>query len=871
MNQTPSQKASAFLERRSGWIVTGIVLATILLLLPLVALAPGEQASTEPGGPVFDLRDLVNERFPDELYVPTYILESPDGPEGDILNQAALWELYQNEEEMRRLDERGELHPPKLEVQSYLYKGISPSTQRPVHGIYSVADAVQAALGEIGSDLERATDEEVKIALHFVLLEGSPTIGFMESISERASYTLEYVEGIGQYRRWRSPAIISFVFAENDKLGGGPQTINVGADEAAIQKEHFGRNILRALRGDERNYRLWGLVLDPNLESQDEGRTTMPFIVATVIAVLVVIGISLRSWRAVLLSAIGLGMMIVWLKGISNLVGLKAGLVVELIVPIAMISLGVDFAIHALHRYREERDRGLGPRPALRVGFAGVVGALVLAMLTDGMAFFSNTVSGIESIIGFGIAAGIAVISSFIIMGVFIPLVYMRLDALRKSGHPDDAPGPGGHTSTRGDASREFLRVEWIVARLARRRLIVLPIVAIITGAALVFAFRLEAELDVKDFFDSSSDFVVGLDKFDYHVGNTQGEPGIIYIEGDLSSDESLEALRELEGKLKVNPHVGKGADGEPTFYSWTIFDLMESLIDSDYARSQVQRVTGQTITDEDGDKIPDSRAQVRATIEYIVEYGIPMDESTPIFTARQVRGSLSLDPTKDANNALLLRVALPGTREQSKVASAREAVESNLEFLDEVSSISMVGLTGSAFTREASLDAAVRSLLISLPVAVVACFLVAAVFMRSVRYAFVTIIPIGLVVAWLYAIMYLLGFDLNFVTATIGAISIGVGVDFSIHLTQRFREEVSRDGSGMGAIERAAKSTGMALIGSASSSVLGFAIMGFAPMPMFSAYGTLTAVMVFMAAAAALLVLPSLLLLVTPRREPPS
>ena len=77
-------------------------------------------------------------------------------------------------------------------------------------------------------------------------------------------------------------------------------------------------------------------------------------------------GISLRSWRVVLLTAVGLAMLIVWLKGISNLIGLKAGLVVELIVPIAMISLGVDFAIHAIHRYREERSRGLGPRMALR-------------------------------------------------------------------------------------------------------------------------------------------------------------------------------------------------------------------------------------------------------------------------------------------------------------------------------------------------------------------------------------------------------------------------------------------------------------------------------------------------------------------------
>ena len=868
MSGRASETFSAFLERYSGWIVIGVVVATLLLIIPLIALAPKEQASTDPGGPVFDLRDLVDERFPPALYVPSYILESRDGPEGDVLTQPVLWELYQNEEALRQADERGELRPPKLEAQPYLYRGNNPNTQLPIHGMYTVADAVQSVLVDIGTSLERATDEEVKIALHFVLHQDSPTFSLMESISEKATFTLEEAEGIGQYRRWTSPAIINFVIAENDRLGGGPLTINVGGDETALQKEHFGRIVQAILRGEERSYRLWGVALDPNLESQDEGRTTVPFIFATVLAVLVVIGISLRSWRAVLLSAIGLAMLIVWLKGISNLVGLKAGLVVELIVPIAMISLGVDFAIHALHRYGEERGKGLGPRPALRVGFAGVMGALVLAMLTDGMAFFSNTVSGIESIIGFGVAAGIAVVSSFVIMGVWAPLAFMRLDARRGYSQPDAQPVSEPGVSDDVSPSRTARSAQWVVARLARSRLIVLPLAAVVTAAALVFAFRLEAQLDVKDFFDSKSDFVVGLDKLDHHVGETQGEPGIIYIEGDLSSRESLEALRELHAKLKANPYVGQGADGEPTLYSWTIFELMERVVANEYARSQVELVTKQAVTDVDGDGLPDTQAQVRAAFDYIVQYGIPLNESTLAFTPAQVQGSLFHDPTGRDPDAIQILVALPGTREQAVVSRARDAVEADLEFLEDVPSISTAGLTGSAFTRGASLDAAVRSLLRSLPIAVASCFLVAAVFMRSVRYAFVTIIPIGLVVAWLYGIMYLLGFDLNFVTATIGAVSIGVGVDFSIHLTQRFREEMARAGDGLVAIERSARSTGMALIASASSSVAGFTIMGFAPMPMFSAYGILTAVMVFMAAAAALLVLPSLLLLVTPQRR---
>ena len=52
----------------------------------------------------------------------------------------------------------------------------------------------------------------------------------------------------------------------------------------------------------------------------------------------------------------------------------------------------------------------------------------------------------------------------------------------------------------------------------------------------------------------------------------------------------------------------------------------------------------------------------------------------------------------------------------------------------------------------------------------------------------------------------------------------------------------------------------------SALSLIIGVAIMGFAPMPLFASYGLLTAVMIFFAVAASLLVLPSLLLLVTPR-----
>ncbi|UCC60691.1 MAG: MMPL family transporter, partial [Dehalococcoidia bacterium] len=124
-----------------------------------------------------------------------------------------------------------------------------------------------------------------------------------------------------------------------------------------------------------------------------------------------------------------------------------------------------------------------------------------------------------------------------------------------------------------------------------------------------------------------------------------------------------------------------------------------------------------------------------------------------------------------------------------------------NLTVLSESPAITYVGLTGSPFIRLAQLDAPTKTLQKSLPIAAATVLVLLLAVMRSLRYAMVTIIPIGLVVSWLYGTMYLTGYPLNYVTATIGAVSLGVGIDYSIHMTERFREELRRAPSKMQAM----------------------------------------------------------------------
>ena len=775
----------------------------------------------------------------------------------------------------------------------------------------------------------------MKLALH-QLFSDPRGVEFRDNLSVETTSELRLVAG-QEIDYWGSPAMLTFVVADNEKLGGGSFLVGVGRDEVTKQKEQFNRGIQEILRGDQESYDLWGIAIDVGLEIEDESAIAGPFIMFTVIAVLIVVGVSLRSYWAVALTGAGAGLLMIWLKGITNLIGLKSGLLIDLLAPIAMISLGVDAAIHALRRYEEEKNKGYERRLALRSGFVGVLSALTLAMLTDTVAFLSNITSGIEAIIGFGIGAGIAVASSFVILGVVAPLAMMRVDILRENGGlQTETPirsqlaslsqilatvaaaiftGIGiifliaidpeigialivafivfgiltpllvmkrlrrrrsGLTSLLAvpDAISQAEAVpkkeSWTqaaltttVVGLARRRAITLPLAAFITIIAISFALKLEATFDVRDFFDSSSDFVVSLDKLDEHVGKTAGEPALVYIKGDLTEPQSLEATQQMLERMRDNTYLARNTDGELNI-GLSVFTFLNRMVNSEYAVAQVEEITGVAIVDSDEDGVPDKKAQIKAAYDYMVVRGVPLDESTLAYDPVRVRETLFHDLSGAEEDATILEFGIPGSREQSIVTAAREAIEKDMKTLSETASISDSGLTGSPFTREAGLKATTQSLSVSLPIAVVLCFLVILLFLRSLRYALVTIVPIGLVVAWLYAFMYVAGFALNYVTAVIAAVSIGVGIDYSTHMTQRFREEMARAEDRLQAMRQAAKGTGMALLGSAASSVVGFAIMGLAPMPMFSAFGFITATMIFLAAAAALLVLPSLLMLVT-------
>jgi predicted RND superfamily exporter protein len=124
---------------------------------------------------------------------------------------------------------------------------------------------------------------------------------------------------------------------------------------------------------------------------------------------------------------------------------------------------------------------------------------------------------------------------------------------------------------------------------------------------------------------------------------------------------------------------------------------------------------------------------------------------------------------------------------EARRVALGDAAV--NLTTATAGAGIDRISVSGEPITFRNTLDSFTRAMLLTLPLALVLAFLIAALAMRSAKYALVSVAPILLVVAWLYGYMYLVGYTITMVTATIAAISIGIGIDFATHFTVRFRD----------------------------------------------------------------------------------
>jgi len=139
--------------------------------------------------------------------------------------------------------------------------------------------------------------------------------------------------------------------------------------------------------------------------------------------------------------------------------------------------------------------------------------------------------------------------------------------------------------------------------------------------------------------------------------------------------------------------------------------------------------------------------------------------------------------------------------------------------------------------------------------------FVMFIILFRSIKIAFISIIaniiPIGIV----FAIMGFAKIPLDIMTITIAAISIGIGVDDTIHYIHRFKQEFLKDHNYKEAMRRTHNSIGNAMTYTSISVILGFLILVLSNLIPTIYFGLLTVLVMISILASALILLPLLLM----------
>ena len=544
-----------------------------------------------------------------------------------------------------------------------------------------------------------------------------------------------------------------------------------------------------------------------------------------------------RTAADVGLTLVVIGLSVVWMQGIGVLlgpgyVGLISGFSPQTqIVPILIIGLGVDFAIHLLARYRAEVGGGSAPDAGLATSYRTVGLTLLLCTAATAIGFLTNLASPVDFLASLGVLAAAGIASAFVLTLTFLPAVRLLLD--RRAARLGRLPVAALGTQKEATLPRVIGRTAWLAERAA------VPTLAIATVLVAVGAYgftQLDSEFNLTDFVPQDEPLLAVFDTLSEEFGGGFEESTEVLLRGDLATPEAHNGLVDAIDRAGTVEGVETLA-GQPDATS-ILSVLAASFADPALAGELAAAGVGEDL-------------RVGADADVAAVYALLAERTD---TAERV---LFLDGADS-----LSRVTLRTSAGQPGAAALEVDL---LAAFEPVTTAGVEAVPTSQQIVQASIgadieDSQITSLLIALGAAMALLVVHFGIAERRPSLGVVTVLPVGLVLALTFGTMALTGIPLNPVTATLAALSIGIGVPFTIHITSRFLEERQVPYDGATALRRTVSQTGGALVGSALTTAIGFGVLVTSTLVPFEQLGYVIVYAIAYSVVASILVLPSML-----------
>ena len=510
--------------------------------------------------------------------------------------------------------------------------------------------------------------------------------------------------------------------------------------------------------------------------------------------------------------------------GVSGILKLEFNAAMNSI-PILLLAIGVDYGLHVVLRYREElvnndsskdnttmADFSSAARAkAMKTGTVLTSAALVVAIITDMVGFLSFRLSSQNFLVVFGTVIAVGLFFIYLLSISTLPALLTILKPqkipLAKSVQVKESK----FSIWTGEQTLNPRAV--IIAAI----LISLPVAAGINQLEIGFDYRDQLDEDIP----VVADFLILSDDF---AGQNQ-PPLYVVIDGEVFSEDGREAYLNAMSVLGDNSRISEQTG---------IWGILELTATRDSELRGVLESLDTNTPDWQGLEIWTESNQ-DLTFRYLRD---DYNQTVISFQAPTLDWQKTVDFVTELDNSLNENGEYRVSGRGLVLAQVSEDVaKSSVASTGIVAGIILIMLVGINLSREEKPS-------------------------RGLLKGVVMWLPLAIVVVWVYGIMGWLGYQLNSQSVTIGALTLGLGVDYAVHFVTRVDEEIESNPS-MGVVNWVSTTnatTGRAMMAAALTTAGGFAVLNMSSLLPLRLFGQVFVVAILLALISSIILLPVLL-----------
>jgi hydrophobe/amphiphile efflux-3 (HAE3) family protein len=490
-----------------------------------------------------------------------------------------------------------------------------------------------------------------------------------------------------------------------------------------------------------------------------------------------------------------------------------------------LIGLGIDYSVQFHERYEEELEAA-PPREALPRALSGIGPPVFVAMLAAALGFGATWIStrGTPAFVWFAQTSIFGVLLTFL-AAILILLPTLTLYARWRGngeGHGGSEPRADGDGTTDDAAAAPdpdeservgvFGRTLGRSARtLAANPGVVLLVALLLMGAGFQAGAGLDTLADTEEFVPQDLPAYVDLQQFRAQTGGGSAvQFDVIVLGDDLTHPAVLRWMERFE-RVAVGAPLIQGVDSPATL-----------------------------VAEHNGGEIPATQAGVERVLA-----DVPERERTNYYNDGHAHITVvgAQDMTTDETLSFIANVDKAIT-----FSNPPPGVQATL--------------TGTAAISPPSVVEQIENRNVTTGLGVLFVFGLLLAYYRRVVKAVAPLIPMVFVLGWQNLYMAALNIPVSPLGASLGAMSVGIGAEYTIIVMERYYEEKALAGvSKLDAVETAATRVGKAISVSGMTTVFGFSALTLSPFPILGDFGYLTVGVIFLTLVAALATLPPTLI----------